>query len=124
MSSSSGDEIGINDVTQEIHKQQLVVRFDYPRRQVGPQIGALILRLLGFGIMVLVGINLDEAQIGDVVVEITHNGFYTHLGLGKNKMWSRGMGINLESIEAISFHLVPCIECHLQFLRGKVVYLE
>jgi hypothetical protein len=61
MSSSSKDEIGIDDVTWEIHEQQLVVKFDYPRGQVGPQIGALMLHLLGFGIVVLVGINLDEA---------------------------------------------------------------
>jgi hypothetical protein len=32
---------------------------------------------LGFGVVILVGANPDEAQIGDVVVEITHNGFYT-----------------------------------------------
>lgn len=38
-----------------------------------------MLRLLGFGIMVLVGINLDEVQIGDVAVEIAQNGFYTHI---------------------------------------------
>jgi hypothetical protein len=55
----------------------LVVRFDYLRRHNGPQIGALILRLLGFGVVILVGINPDEAQVGDVQVEITHNGFYT-----------------------------------------------
>jgi len=61
MSSSNADEIGINDVTQEIHEQQLVVKFDYLGRQDGPQIGALILRLLGFGVVILVGINPDEA---------------------------------------------------------------
>ncbi len=27
--------------------------------------------------MIFVGINSDEAQIGDVAVEITHNGFHT-----------------------------------------------
>jgi hypothetical protein len=32
---------------------------------------------LGFGVVILVGINLDEARIGDVAVEITHNGFCT-----------------------------------------------
>jgi hypothetical protein len=35
--------------------------FDYSRRQDEPQIGALILRLLGFGIMIFMGINPDEA---------------------------------------------------------------
>jgi hypothetical protein len=39
--------------------------------------GAIILRLLGFGVVILVGIDIVEAQVGDVGVEITHNGFYT-----------------------------------------------
>jgi hypothetical protein len=34
--------------------------------------------MLGFGIVVVVGVNLDKARIGDVAVEIAHNGFYTH----------------------------------------------
>jgi hypothetical protein len=78
MSSSSENEIELNDVTQEIHEQQLVVRFDYLRRRNEPQVGALILRMLGFNIVVIVGINPNEGQIGDVVVEIAHNGFCTH----------------------------------------------
>jgi hypothetical protein len=78
MSSSNEHEIELNDVTQEIHEQQLVVRFDYLRRQDEPQVGALILRILGFGIVVIVGANPDEAQVGDVAVEIAHNGFCTH----------------------------------------------
>jgi hypothetical protein len=36
MSSSSENEIELNDVTQEIHEQELVIRFDYPRRQNEP----------------------------------------------------------------------------------------
>ncbi len=79
MSSSNADEIGVDDVTQEIHEQQLVMTFDYSRRQDEPQIGALILRLLGFGIMIFMGINPDEAQVGDVVIEITQNSFYTRV---------------------------------------------
>jgi hypothetical protein len=43
MSSSSVNEDGIDDVTHEIHEQQLVVIFDYPRRQDGLQIGAIFL---------------------------------------------------------------------------------
>jgi len=52
--------------------------FNYHRRQDGPQIRALILHLLGFAVVILIGINPNEAQIGDVAVEIIHNGFYTH----------------------------------------------
>ncbi len=48
------------------------------RRQYEPQVGALILRILGFGIVVIMGVNPNEAQVGDVVMEIAHNGFCTH----------------------------------------------
>jgi hypothetical protein len=77
MSSSSEHEIDLNNITHETHEQQLVVRFDYLRRQDEPQVGALILRILGFGIVVIVGVNSDEAQVGNVAMEIAHNGFYT-----------------------------------------------
>jgi hypothetical protein len=61
MSSFSVDEIGIDEVTQKVHEQQLAIRFDHPRRQdEPPQIGVVILRLLGFGIVMLIGINPDE----------------------------------------------------------------
>ncbi len=35
------------------------------------------MRFLGFGVVTVIGIDLDEARVGDVAVEITHNGFYT-----------------------------------------------
>ncbi len=36
-----------------------------------------MLRFLGFGVITLVGIDPEEARIGDVAVEITHSGFHT-----------------------------------------------
>jgi hypothetical protein len=36
-----------------------------------------MLRFLGFGVITLVGIDLVEARIGDVIVEITHTSFHT-----------------------------------------------
>ncbi len=36
-----------------------------------------MLRFLGFGVITLVGIDPEEARIGDVVVEIAHSGFHT-----------------------------------------------
>jgi hypothetical protein len=32
MSSSNVDEVGTDDITHEIRGQQLVIKFDYPRR--------------------------------------------------------------------------------------------
>jgi hypothetical protein len=72
MSSSSGEE-----VTQEIHEQQLVNKFDFFIVQNEPQRGAIILCFLGFGVVRLVGIDLDEAQVGDIAIEVAHSGFYT-----------------------------------------------
>jgi hypothetical protein len=33
--------------------------------------------MLGFGIMIIMGVNLDAIRIRDVAMEITHNGSYT-----------------------------------------------
>jgi len=32
---------------------------------------------LGFGVVTIIGMNPDEAQAGDIVVELMHNGFCT-----------------------------------------------
>jgi hypothetical protein len=51
MSSSSGEEVPVEQVTQEILEQRLVRRFDFLSVQNGPQRGAVILRFLGFGVV-------------------------------------------------------------------------
>ncbi len=77
MSSSSGDEIPATLVTQENQELTLVRRFDFWTIQDGPQRGAAILRFLGVGVVDLVGINPNQARVGDIAVEISHSGFYT-----------------------------------------------
>jgi hypothetical protein len=37
----------------------------------------VILCFLGFGVVRLVGIDPNEARVGDIAVEMTHSGFYT-----------------------------------------------
>ncbi len=37
----------------------------------------MVLRFLGFGVVSLVGIDPNEARVGDIVVEVAHSGFYT-----------------------------------------------
>ncbi len=39
------------------------------------ELGSIILRIIGFGIINIVGLDLSKTRIGDIVVEITHNGF-------------------------------------------------
>jgi len=77
MSSSSGEEIPTEQVTQEIREQQVVRRFELWTVQNGPQRGAVILRFLGVGVIRLVGIEPDQARVGDIAVEVIHSGFYT-----------------------------------------------
>jgi hypothetical protein len=97
MSSSSADEVGTDEVTQEIRGQWIVIRFDYPRGQDGPQIGAVILRFLGFGVVKVVRIDPNEARVGDVAVEIIHNGFYTRVEVWlKLRNGTRGWGSTSE----------------------------
>jgi len=77
MSSSSGEEIPTEQVMQEIREQQVVRRFDLWTVQNGPQRGAVILHFLGVGVIRLVGIEHDQARVGDIAVEVIHSGFYT-----------------------------------------------
>jgi hypothetical protein len=62
--------------TQEIHEEQIVASFDFPKRLGSPQIGALILLQLGFGVVIIININRNETQTNDIVVELIHNGFW------------------------------------------------
>ncbi len=60
MSNSSEEQLVIK--TQEIHEEHIIVRFDFPKTQRAPQIGALILRQLGFDVVAIIGMNPNEAQ--------------------------------------------------------------
>jgi len=82
MSTPSANEVGVEELTQEIHEQQIVNRFDYLTTQGGPQRGAIVLRLLGFGVVMLVGIDPEEARVGDIAVEVVNSGLYT-----RAKVW-------------------------------------
>ncbi len=57
MSSSSGEDVTVEALTQETRELQLVSRFDFFTIQNGPQKGAVILRFLGFGVVRIVGID-------------------------------------------------------------------
>jgi hypothetical protein len=78
MFSSSADEIPVEELTQDIREQRIIASFDFYTTQGGPPRGSVVLRFLGFGVITIVGIDPEEARIGDIAVEIAHNGFYTH----------------------------------------------
>jgi hypothetical protein len=84
MSSSSGEDIPVEQETQELREQQIIRRFDFGSLQNGPQTGAAILRFVGFGVVRIVGVEPDRAQVGDIAVEIAHSGSHTNV-----RVWLR-----------------------------------
>jgi hypothetical protein len=84
MSSFSGEGIPVEQVNQENREQQLVNRFDFFTIRDGPHRGAVIVCFVGFGTVTLVGIDPEVARIGDIAVEIAHNGFHT-----RTEVWLR-----------------------------------
>jgi hypothetical protein len=78
MSSFGADDIEVEELTQEIREQRIISRFDfYTTRRVLPPRGAVVLRFLGFGVITIVGIDPNEARVGDIAIKIVHSGFYT-----------------------------------------------
>jgi hypothetical protein len=77
MSSSSADEISVEVLTHVTREQRIILSFDFHTNQGGPSRGAIVLRVLGFGVITIVGIDPEEARIGDIVIEITYSGFHT-----------------------------------------------
>jgi len=78
MSSTGADDIEVEELIRETREQGIVRRFDfYTTRGVVPLRGAVVLRSLGFGVITIVGIDPDQARVGDIAIEIAHSGFYT-----------------------------------------------
>jgi hypothetical protein len=78
MSSTDADDIEVEELVRETREQGIVRRFDfYITRGVVPPRGAVVLRSLGFGVITIVGIDPDQARVGDIAIEIAHSGFYT-----------------------------------------------
>jgi len=78
MSSTGANDIEVEELVQETREQRIIHRFDfYTVQGVLPPRGAVVLYSLGFGVITIVGIDPDEAKVGDIVIEIAHSGFYT-----------------------------------------------
>ncbi len=72
MSNSNFDYFVID--LQVIHDQQIVRSFNNLSNQPFPQVGSMVLRLVGFGVVIVVGFNLVETKVGDISIKITHIG--------------------------------------------------
>jgi hypothetical protein len=60
---------------QTICDQQVNRSFNNPPSVSIPQIGSIVLRSIGFGVVTMLGFNPIEAEIGDIAIRISHNGF-------------------------------------------------
>jgi hypothetical protein len=58
MSNSNSNKFVTN--LQTIHDQQIVRSFNNPSSQPFPQVGYVILKLVGFGVVIVVGFNLAK----------------------------------------------------------------
>ncbi len=66
-----------NDYLKEAYlRDEILVmnEFDFPflRFDILPRERAIILRLQGFGLVNIIGLNPDFARIGDLAIEVTH----------------------------------------------------
>jgi hypothetical protein len=67
---------------QIIHVQQTVKSFNNSSNEPFPQIRFVVLRLVGFGVLTVMGFNLGEAKVGDIAIKVTHNGCVSRV-----RMW-------------------------------------
>jgi len=123
MSSSSNEEDSVEPVNQENYELNLAHRFNFNTIQDGPRRGSVVLCFVGFEVVRLVGINPGEARVGDIAVEVAHNGFlYPSSGLVESDGWNRRLGLNLRATDQLLFHFLPCVEWHLIWQKEAQVY--
>jgi hypothetical protein len=76
MSSSSVEEMLVEVLTRVTREERILICRVYTN-QGGLTRGAVVLRLQGFGVVTIVGIDLEAARVRDIAVEITNSGFHT-----------------------------------------------
>jgi hypothetical protein len=77
MLSSSAEEMSVKVLTRVTREERILLSFDFYTSQGAPPRGAVVLHFQGFGVVTIVGIDLEVAHIGDIAVEIAHSGFHT-----------------------------------------------
>jgi len=59
---------------QEIH-EQAHRNFDELDILEAPQVGLVVSRIVSFGVVIVIGFDPVKAQLGDIAIKTTHNGF-------------------------------------------------
>jgi hypothetical protein len=65
------------------HKEEILVvnefHFPFPRFDIMFRNKVVILRLQGFGVVIIIGLNPDLVQVGDLLMQIIHTIMYTRV---------------------------------------------
>lgn len=71
------------DVEEARHQGENIVMnefdFPFPRFNILPKVGALILQLQGFGVVHIIGLDLDQARVGVLAILVMHLCFYSKI---------------------------------------------
>jgi hypothetical protein len=69
------------EATQHIKEILVINEFDFPfpKFDILPRYGAIILQLQGFGVINIIKLNLDFARVKDLAIQITHTGMCTRI---------------------------------------------
>jgi hypothetical protein len=82
------DQRRVKYLEEAQHKDEILVvrEFDFlvPRFNILPKHGVDILQLQGFGVVSIIRLNSYLAQIGDLVIQVTHTSMYTKIQIWLN----------------------------------------
>jgi len=72
------------DVLEEVqHWEEVFVgsEFDFPfsRFDIMSKVGAIILQLQRFGVVNIMGLDPNQAQVGDLAILVTYSSFYSRI---------------------------------------------
>jgi hypothetical protein len=74
MTNSNENTCVIKIDIQEIH-EQAHRNFDELAILEAPQVGLVVLKIVSFGVVTVIGFDPVKAQVGDIAIKTTHNGF-------------------------------------------------
>jgi hypothetical protein len=101
MSNSSEVQLVID--LQSIHDKQSIRSFNNPSKVEEPQITLVILRSVGFGVVIVIRFNPTNAQIEDIALKITHNMFMSSVHV-HNMSGKHVCNFNKSSISPPTLH--------------------
>ncbi len=95
---------------QIIQDQQTVKSFNNSPSEPFPQVGSVVLRLVGFGVFTVVGLNPTQTRVGNQCHQ-SHTQWMCVQGEGVGKVtrWNKRLVQKCKVAVAVPLHLVSCI---------------